>query len=179
MTTPEPAAPQIDESLVNKLKLIWKGLPQLNYYQLLEVRPDASPAEIKAAFYKVSREYHPDRYFRFPNEGFRNAVNTIYKRVSEGYTILRSPEWRTSYDAQLKSDPKNVRFNIQEDEKRKQQGGTTYDGGNGPGKKYWQAAMEALRNKNPAGARMQLQLALGIEPQNPHFKAKLEELKGK
>lgn len=179
MTAPGPATPLVDEAIVSKLKLIWKGLPALNYYQLLDISSEATPADIKNAFYKVSREYHPDRYFRFPNEGFRNAVLTIYKRVSEGYTVLRSPEWRASYDAQLKADPRKVRFDVQEEEKRRQQGGTTYDGGNGPGKKYWQAAIDALRNKNPAGARMQLQLAVGIEPNNPHFKAKLEELKGK
>ena len=171
--------PQVDEAIVAKLKLVWKSLPLLNYYQLLDLSPAATPADIKAAFYRISRDYHPDRYFRFPNENFRNAVLTIYKRVSEAYTVLRSPEWRKSYDAQLKSDPAKVRFNVQEEEKRKQQGGTTYDGGNGPGKKYWQAAMEALRNKNPAGARMQLQLAVGIEPANPQFKTKLEELKAK
>jgi DnaJ-class molecular chaperone len=161
------------------LKLIWKGLPKLNYYQLLDVAPDAPPAKIKEAFYRVSRDYHPDRYFRFPNENFRNAVNVIYRRVSEAYTVLRSPEWRKSYDAQLKENPENVRFSVEEELKRKQQGGSTYDGGNGPGKKYWLAAMDALRNKNPAGARIQLQLAIGIEPGNQHFKAKLEELKQK
>lgn len=176
MSSPQPM-PQVDEQIVNRLKDIWKQLPKLTYYDLLGVAPTATPGEIKAAFYQVSRDYHPDRYFRFPNENFRNAVNTIYKRVSEAYTILRNAEWRTSYDAQLKADPAKTRFNIHEEEKRKQQGGTTYDGGTGPGKKYWQAAMEALRNKNPAGAKMQLQLAIGIEPGNQQFKDKLEELK--
>lgn len=172
-----PAVAEVDEKIVTKLKLFWKALPKLSYYQLLEIPMEASDAEIKAAFYRASREYHPDRYFRFPNENFRNAVNVIYKRVSEGYTVLKNPAWRASYDTLLKADPANIRFSIQDEEKRKQQGGTTYDGGSGPGKKYWQAAMEALRNMNTAGARMQLQLALGIEPNNAAFKAKLEELK--
>ena len=167
----------VDERIVNQLKLIWKGLPRFNYYQLLEVPPTAGADEIKAAFYRISRDYHPDRYFRFPNENFRNAVSTIYRRISEGYTVLKSPGWREAYDEQLKKDPAAVRFSIQEDEKRRQQGGSSYDGGTGPGKKYWQAAMEALRNKNLAGAKLQLQLAVGIEPGNAEFKAKLDELR--
>lgn len=171
------AAPEVDERIVSELKLIWKALPSLNYYQLLGVAPDADPAAVKAAFYRVSRDYHPDRYFRFPNDNFRNAVNTIYKRISEAYTVLKTHEWRISYDAQIKANPASVRFSIQDEEKRKQQGGSLYDGGNGPGKKYWLAAMEALRNKNPAGAKMQMQMAVGIEPKNEEFKAKLEELK--
>jgi curved DNA-binding protein CbpA len=176
MSATNTATP-VDEQIVNRLKAIWKNLPRLSYYELLGVSPTASPMEIKAAFYQASRDYHPDRYFRFPNENFRNAVNTIYKRISEAYTILRSNEFRASYDSQLKADPANVRFSIELEEKRKQQGGTTYDGGNGPGKKYWIAAMDALRNKNIAGAKMQLQLAVGIEPGNPHFKQKLDDLK--
>jgi DnaJ-class molecular chaperone len=167
----------VDERIVNQLKLIWKALPRLNYYQLLDLQQGASPDEIKAAFYRLSRDYHPDRYFRFPNENFRNAVSTIYRRISEGYTVLKSPMWRDAYDAQLSKDPNAVRFSIQDDEKRRQQGGSSYDGGTGPGKKYWQAAMEALRNKNLAGAKLQLQLAMGIEPGNAEFKAKLDELR--
>lgn len=172
-----PQAPAVDQEILNKLKVIWKDLPRLNYYQLLDVSPDAPDADIKKAFYRVSREFHPDRYFRFPNENFRNAVNTIYKRVSEAYTVLRSPQWRESYNRQIKDDPKNVRFSVQDEMKRQQQGGTSYDGGTGPGKKYWMAAMDALRNKNTAGAKLQLQLAVGMEPKNEQFKAKLEELK--
>ncbi len=176
-TAPQQAAPEIDERIVSELKLIWKALPALNYYQLLKVQQTATPGEIKAAFYQFSRDYHPDRYFRFPNENFRNAVTTIYKRISEAYTVLKTSDWRRSYDGQIKANPANVRFSIQDEEKRKQQGGSLYDGGNGPGKKYWLAAMEALRNKNPAGAKMQMQMAVGIEPKNEEFKAKFEELK--
>ncbi len=170
-------APALDPEIVNKLKLVWKALPRLNYYQLLEISPKADQGEVKKAFYKLSRDYHPDRYFRFPHENFRNAVHQIYKRIAEAYNILRSPQWREAYDRQIAEDPAKVRFSIEEEIKRQQQGGTTYDGGNGPGKRYWMAAMDALKNKNVAGAKLQLQLAVGIEPANEQFKAKLEELK--
>ncbi len=172
-----PKTPEVDPRILARLKTIWKDLPRLNYYQLLGVSQTAGDAEIKKAFYSASREFHPDRYFRFPNENFRNAVNTIYKRVSEAYTILRSPQWRQAYDRQIAETPLNVRFSVQDEMKRQQQGGTLYDGGNGPGKRYWIAAMDALRNKNISGAKLQLQLAVGIEPGNENFKKKLEEVK--
>jgi DnaJ-class molecular chaperone len=174
---PTQAAPQVDPQLVNKLKALWKNLPQLSYYQLLEVAPSADATAIKKAFYRISREYHPDRYFRFPHENFRNAVNTMYKRISEAYNILREPDMRKAYDLQLAADPTQVRFSIEDELKRRKQGGTTYDGGQGPGRKYWQASMDALRNKNLLGAKLQMQLAVGMEPTNEHFKAKLEDFK--
>ncbi len=172
-------APNVDPAVVDRLKQIWKALPTLNYYQLLGIEPAADDRTIKQAFYAASREYHPDRYFRFPNENFRNAVNTIYKRISEAYTVLKHRPWRESYDRQIQQDPKKVRFSIEEEEKRQKQGGSLYDGGSGPGKKYWMLAMDALRNKNKQGAVLQLQLAVGIEPGNAEVKKMLEEVRSK
>lgn len=38
------------------------NLEKLSYYQLLEVRPDATSREIKANFLRLAKTYHPDVY---------------------------------------------------------------------------------------------------------------------
>ena len=41
-------------------------LDELDYFQILKIAQHASPVEIKAAYYRESRAYHPDRYSTLP-----------------------------------------------------------------------------------------------------------------
>ena len=59
-------------------------------YQDLEVKPDATPADIKAAFRRLTLEHHPDRNVDGSDERF--------KQVSHAYEVLSDPELRRSYD---------------------------------------------------------------------------------
>ena len=65
---------------------------QQSYYEELGVHPQASSKEIKAAFYKLSKEFHPDRNVDNP-EALRKFQN-----ISEAYDTLSNPGTRTKYD---------------------------------------------------------------------------------
>src|SRR4030095_11219644 len=61
-------------------------------YIILEVRRTASVNEIKRAFRKLARRYHPD-----VNPGDRQAEDR-FKRITEAYEILSNPLKRQFYD---------------------------------------------------------------------------------
>ncbi len=67
-----------------------------DYYQLLDVSPDAPAQELKAAYYRLAMRYHPDR-----NEG-NPAAEERFKLVAEAYRTLGVPERRREYDNWLK-----------------------------------------------------------------------------
>uniref|UniRef100_A0A8C6RDH1 DnaJ homolog subfamily C member 30, mitochondrial n=1 Tax=Nannospalax galili TaxID=1026970 RepID=A0A8C6RDH1_NANGA len=67
-------------------------------YELLGVPSTATQAQIKAAYYRQSFLYHPDR-----NSGSAEAAER-FTRISEAYLILGSTTLRRKYDRGLLSD---------------------------------------------------------------------------
>jgi molecular chaperone DnaJ len=63
-----------------------------DYYELLNVDRDCSQAEIKTAYRKLARKYHPD-----VNPGNNDAAQK-FKEVKEAYDILKNPLTRDRFD---------------------------------------------------------------------------------
>lgn len=62
-----------------------------DYYQTLAVERDAAADEIKRAYRKLARKYHPD-------VNKETDAEDKFKDVSEAYEVLRDPEKRAAYD---------------------------------------------------------------------------------
>lgn len=63
-----------------------------DYYNILGVKRDASEQEIKKAYRKLARQYHPD-----VNPGDKSA-EARFKEINEAYEVLSDREKRQKYD---------------------------------------------------------------------------------
>jgi DnaJ-class molecular chaperone len=166
----------MDPKKLLEIAKIAQQIDKLDYYQILNVQRNANTQGIKEAFYKRSRQFHPDRYFNVGNEDFRQDVNKIYKRISEAYAILRNDRDRESYTL-LIGGPKreeNLRYMKKVEDTRGQS--EEYDGGNGPGKRYYLMAAKAFKNLDYNSAKINLQLALSMEDDNENFQSLMTQI---
>ncbi|MBE9169250.1 DnaJ domain-containing protein [Pleurocapsales cyanobacterium LEGE 06147] len=69
----------------------------MNYYQTLEVNPQATQQEIKQAYRRLVKLFHPDTQTK-------NADRDKIIQINAAYEILSNPRSRRSYDLNLTSD---------------------------------------------------------------------------
>lgn len=77
--------------------------PYKDYYKSLGVSKDASKDEIKRAFRKLAKQYHPDM-----QKGNKKQAEEKFKEISEAYEALMDDEKRKRYDSVGKVSPEDL-----------------------------------------------------------------------
>ena len=170
----------MDAQFLIEVETLAGALDQLDYFAVLKLPQGATPADIKAAYYRESRAYHPDRFAAFPNAALRELVGRVYRRINEAYTVLRDDRKRARYLADVTGPDRAAKLRF-----------TEVDGGRGEGRAEAEARgaaradaerAEVLRRgargdrRRRAGtaAERALKSALMYEPANARFKEQLE-----
>ena len=160
-----------------EIEALARIIDDLDYYQLLHLKPAASPCDVKKAYYASSRAFHPDLH-RDLGPTLRKAIGVVAKRISEAYSVLHDPRRRTAYDKQLEAGG-DVRIQLATSEAPKAERPDEVSAGSPQGRQYLNLANADLRREDFVAAVRNLQTAVTFEPGNAGLKALLDDTRKK
>jgi curved DNA-binding protein CbpA len=76
-------------------------LEQQNHYEVLGVALNAALPEIKKAYYRHAKRYHPDRHFEPEMGDMKEKFEALFSRIHDAYETLSSVTERGAYDKKL------------------------------------------------------------------------------
>ena len=101
---PPPAGKTKEEIEARRKEILdaHEGLRTRNHFDVLGLPLEANDAQVKEAYFRLARRFHPDATSQDPGlADLRDALEKIFIRVSEAYEVLRDPRRRSSYESDL------------------------------------------------------------------------------
>ncbi|HYX90847.1 MAG TPA: DnaJ domain-containing protein, partial [Myxococcaceae bacterium] len=183
---PAPAARsgQLSREQLAELERLHLTMHRLDYFELLGLEKSAPPGEIKKAFYKISRSWHPDRFYQLTDHALKKQVHEVYKRMTEAYATLRDDTKRPKYvrDVTGAERPHKLRFTEQSEVEARQQKKKEAEeqiGSTPKGRQFYLSGIADLEAGRWSQAERNLKMAVTFEPQNARYKEKLQEAQQK
>lgn len=110
----------------------YDGLDGRDHYQVLGVNQSTTTQEIKKAYFRLAKLYHPDRHFDPEMNDMKNVLEALFARITEAYNTLSQQAKRDEYDLSLIKRLQKVEFG----ENRTDRAGTAADQFNRGMKEY-------------------------------------------
>jgi curved DNA-binding protein CbpA len=76
-----------------------------DYYEILGVTRHSSISDIKAAYYKLAKKFHPDRYRQLDDTDLRSKLDALFASIAGAYDTLIDIPRRAAYDDRLRKAP--------------------------------------------------------------------------
>lgn len=90
----------------------FKDLPDQNYYQILGIDSKASSNDIKKAYFRLAKLYHPDKFRGEEYKDLKKHIDEIFNKISQAHKVLTSVSKRSEYEKSM-STPKEDQETIQ------------------------------------------------------------------
>ena len=99
---------EIDGVLQERIIQAFHRSDKLNHYELLGVAMDAERAEIRKAYFALSKEFHPDAYYGKRLGSFKPKMEVVFRKVTDAYEAVGRAKKREAYDRYLKQKHRRV-----------------------------------------------------------------------
>ncbi len=92
-----------EDAFRRKVDEIYANLDTVSADELLEVNEHYDEETIKKNYYRLTREFHPDRYFSSADPAIKDKLTSIFDALTHAYSMLRD-----SFDSKVKIFAQNT-----------------------------------------------------------------------
>jgi len=103
--TAEHAAAAHDDPRRMEILEAFTGLKHHTHFQVLRLERTATEAQVKEAYFRLARRFHPDVHHDPALADLRDKIEAIFVRLGEAYEVLRNPRIRAKYETQINPPP--------------------------------------------------------------------------
>lgn len=143
--------PEEEGAFIQKVEEMYLRLDSMNDHELLEIDETADEETIKKNYYRLTREFHPDRYFSTVDPNMKDKLTAIFDAITRAYEALKEAGEKKRKPIAGKKVPEQKAATVQDAEKHFKQGIGEFK------KKNFEAAVKSLR------------LATEIEPKQARY----------
>lgn len=83
------------------IQALHAALGESNHYEMLGIDADAGAGQIKKAYFKAAKRFHPDKLARLGLEDIRNQAAEVFAAMAEANEVLSNARNREQYDERL------------------------------------------------------------------------------
>ncbi|UCD84573.1 MAG: DnaJ domain-containing protein [Deltaproteobacteria bacterium] len=91
------------KKLQDELVRRYLKIKEMNYFEILGVKQEASKDEIRKVYFRLAKKYHPDKYFDAADSEIRKTTEEIFRIISRAYDVLSHDEERAKYEKFLRT----------------------------------------------------------------------------
>lgn len=86
-----------EQALRKRVEEIYRGLGSMSAAEILQIDRNTDPEEIKGNYYRLAREFHPDRAYNSDDKDLKDKLTTIFDAVTKAYNQLKDDAKRQEY----------------------------------------------------------------------------------
>jgi DnaJ-domain-containing protein 1 len=95
---PQTAVPSATKETIQRA---YDSIEAQDHYQVLGIKRSATAQDIKKAYFKLAKLYHPDRHFDPEMSDMKLKLETLFMRIHEAYDTLSTQAKRDQYNSTL------------------------------------------------------------------------------
>ena len=99
---PPPAPPPADRR--TEILEAFATMKTKNFFELMGIERSATEAQVKDAYFRLAKTFHPDVHHGESLGDLRDQLETLFIGLGEAYETLKNPKSREAYEARLRRD---------------------------------------------------------------------------